>query len=196
MGFAALIPIATTALSAVMNAGGQEASAAGQAAQARYQAQIAVENQKIAKQNAGWIGAEGSQQVENEELKGRQQAGAITAAQGANNVDINSGSAAQVRKSADLLTQDDALTIRSNATRAAYGQELEAASDSAQSKLLGAEAANDTAAGGISAAGSLLSGASSVYSKYRAWQLAGGGGGSANGVDPSTGESATLSGGF
>jgi hypothetical protein len=96
--------------------------------------------------------------------------GRAKAAQGASGIDVNTGSAANVRTAIAKLGALDALTIRSNTARAVYGYEVAATSDEAQSQLLSAEAKQAGTAGDISALGTFLSSASSVGAKYAGMQ--------------------------
>ncbi len=106
-----------------------------QAASDKYNAQVAENNAQIARQNATFSGQEGAANAAREQLKTRAQVGGIKAAQAANGIDINSGSAVDVRSSAAELGELNAITIRSNAARQAYGYQTQASSDMAQAQL-------------------------------------------------------------
>ena len=162
-------------LSGVVGATSAITGARSQAAMAGYEKQVAANNATIATQNANLSTAAGASQVEEQGLKTRAEIGAITASQAASNVDVNSGSAVDVRSSAAALGQLDALTIRSNAEKTTYGYQTQALGFQGQEQLEGLEQEQAPIAGGISAAGSLLSGVSSASSKYAGWQLAAGG---------------------
>lgn len=154
--------LATLGAVASVAAGGIGAFGAirqGQAQQASqdYNAKIASNNAQIATQNAAFAGAEGDTNAAAKEMQTRAKVGAITAAQGANGLDVNKGSAVDVRASAAELGQLDAMTIRSNAARQAYGYQTQAVSDNAQSALDRATGKNDATAGYITAGGTLLS---------------------------------------
>ncbi len=60
-------------------------------------------------------------------MKTRGQVGAIEASQAASNITVGSGSAVDVRSSAAEMGELDALTIRSNAEKQAYGYQTQAA---------------------------------------------------------------------
>lgn len=148
--------------------GAYEAGQANKKAE-NYSAQLSQENAAIATQNAGYVGAEGNSAVENESLKNRATMGSIKANQGASGIDVNSGSAVDVRESQEKLQMLDTQTIRSNAARRAYGFETQAVSDTAQAQLDTAAAKNAQTAGAINAGSTLLSGtgaAASNYAKY------------------------------
>jgi hypothetical protein len=141
---------------------------------AAYRAQVAQNNAIIARQNAEADTAAGNARAEQAGQRSAATMGAILAGQGASGIDVNTGSAAAVQKSERMLSQEDALTIRSNAAMQAYGYQTQAATNAEQAALYGAEATNAPLAGDIGAGGTLLSGAASVGSKYAQWQLSGG----------------------
>lgn len=163
-------------LGAGVSAIGSISQAHATAASDQYQAQVADNNSIIASQNATATQAAGDIAAQNSGLKTRAALGAQTAAIGANGVDVNTGSAAAVRQGTAQTGYLDALTIRSNAARQAYGYETQAVSDVAQADLDRKGASNASTAGDIGAATSLLSGASSVGRSYATYQNASGGG--------------------
>lgn len=183
MGFAAAAFVLAGASAGVQAVGAMQ-SAAAQAASAKYNAQIQAENAQIATKNASYASQEGEANAANQELKNRANVGSMKSNQAAGGVNVNVGSAVESRASAAELGQLDAMTIRSNAARQAYGYLTQAAGYTAQSRLDTAEAKNATTAGDIKAVGSLLGGASSATSAYENYQLQnsliGGGGGSLN----------------
>ena len=135
-------------------------------ASANYNAQVAANNAKIAQQNATWAGQAGEAQAAASEAKTRAAVGATQAAQGASGVDVNSGSASDVRASQAEIGMLDALTIRSNAARQAYGYQTQSASDTAQSKLDKSQAKNDSTAGLIGGGATLLGGLGTTAMNY------------------------------
>lgn len=62
--------------------------------------------------------------------------GAIKAAEAAGNVDVNSGSAVDVQSSAAALGELNAITIRGNAAKEAYGYETQSTSFENQAQHL------------------------------------------------------------
>ena len=131
-----------------------------------YQAQVAQLNSKIAEQNRDYALASGEQEAGRYGMKARQEAGSIRAQQGASGIAVNSGSAVDVQESQAQIAKMDLGTIRNNAARVAYGYSVEAASQTNQATLYGMAASNASKAGNISSLASLLSGASSVSSKW------------------------------
>jgi hypothetical protein len=136
------------------------------AASAMYQSQVDANNAKIAQWNAQMEAASGAVKEAAQGMKTANAAGTAKAAQGASGIDVNTGSAANVRQSIGKLGALDALTIRSNTARAVYGYEVQESNDLAQSQLLESEAKQAREAGDLSALGTFLSGASSVGAKY------------------------------
>ncbi len=149
---------------AIMGLAGGVASAYGQIAQskaaasaAKFNATVSEENAQIATQKAAWAGEEGDQAASKSEMGTAAAAGHIKASQGASGVEVGTGSFADVDKSVKEIGMLDALTIRSNAARQAYGYQTEAYSDKAQTELDQFSAKNDAIAGKIGAASTLLS---------------------------------------
>lgn len=150
------------------------------AANATYQSQVAVNNAAIAKQNASFDMASGEVEAGTEGLKQRAALGSIKAAQGANNIDVNSGSAVDVQTGAKELANVDTATIVSNASKKAYGDLAEASNQQAQSELLKQQAGQEETAGYVSGLGSFLSGVSSVGANWSKFQGFGTGGDAAS----------------
>lgn len=182
-GFASTLSTVGTvasALSGVTGAIGSLSSAEAQKKAAGYQARVAQNNQAIAGNAANLAAASGESQVEQQGMKTAAEVGAIKAAQAASNIDVNTGSALDVRSSAAALGELDALTIRSNAEKAVYGYQTQGISYGAQAGLEQAQAAQAPVAGAIGATGSVLSGASGAANQYLRWQQAAGAGGGAS----------------
>lgn len=170
----------------VSAAGDKQAAAAKQqqlnanAAEQNYQAQIAINNQSVATSNARLQMASGEEQTFAAGLKNRQNIGAIKAGQAASGIDVNSGSAVDVRSSADELGQLDALTVRSNAAREAYGYKVQASNFGAEAESDKFAASNDIIAGkeakeagDIAAVGSILGGINAAVGSASAQKGAG-----------------------
>lgn len=158
-----------------------------QAAEATYSAQVSKNNEAIAGQYAEQATQTGEAQAVAQGLRERQQQQAVTAGIAAGGIDVNTGSAAQVRESARELGETDVETVRQQAALQAYGYRTQQTSFQAQSQLQTAEAGFDTTAGWLHGVGALLSGA--AY-----WGSFGKGGGAAaplssGGTDAGTGYS-------
>lgn len=163
------VGLAASIGSALIGGIGALTSGNASAASAKYNAQIADENATIAKQNATWAGEAGAEQAGQASQKTRAEVGAIKAAQAANNVDVNSGSALDVRSTAAELGQLSAINIRSNAARSAYGYETKATSEEAQSQFDTFSGEQSSLAGEVGAGSTILGGAANAglnYSKY------------------------------
>jgi hypothetical protein len=89
------------------------------------------------------------------------------AAAGAQGVDVNVGSPAAVTDSRKLVGDVDALTIRNNAARAAWGYDVEAANERMNGKLALLAGENEAAGERLSSVSTLLGGASSMYGLYK-----------------------------
>jgi hypothetical protein len=136
----------------------------GQATQATmaYQAQVAQNNAIIAKQNARWDMQAGEAAASAQGLKTRAQVGSTVAKTAAGGVATGVGSAADTVAGEREVGLINAMTIRSNASREAYGQEVQATSDTAQAQLDTMEGSQAAEGGDLGAIGSLLSGASTT----------------------------------
>ena len=175
------------ALLAVIGMAGAGLSAAGSiesgnatASSDSYQAQVAANNAKLAQQQSKLDIQSGEIAAVNQGLKTKAAVGEEKAAQGAAGIDVNTGSAVAVRAGTASTGMLDALTIRSNAAKKSYADEVQAQSDTTQGVLDTYAGQQAQTAGDLVAASSLLSGASTVggnYLKYQG-QFAGAGGAS------------------
>lgn len=161
--------LALSALGGAAGAYGQLQSAHAQAAADQYNASVAQINQNQAATNARLAAQAGEEQVAQQQRKTRAEVGQLEANAAASGVDVNKGSALDVRSSAAELGELDALTVRSNAAREAYGYQTQAVSQGNEAQLETFAASNAEQAGGINAAGTLLgsaAGAGNTYLKY------------------------------
>ena len=124
------------------------------------------QNQQIALQNATAAGQAGEAQAAQAEQKTRAEVGAIKASSAASGVDVNSGSALDVQSSASELGELNAITIRGNAAKQAYGYETQGTSFQNQANLDTSQAADATTAGEIGAGSTFLGGVGSAASNY------------------------------
>lgn len=113
----------------------------------KYNAQIALQNAALAKQNAAYAGAIGESDVGIQGLKTRQDVGDIKAAEAGHGVDVNTGSAKAVQNSASELGMQSAMNIRSQAARQAYGFETQETGFQNEATLDKSKAGNDLIAG-------------------------------------------------
>lgn len=154
-------------------AAGNAASAYGQIQAGRaaanadiFNANVAAQNAAIATQKQNWAGELGDQNASISQMKTAAKVGSIKANQGASGVTIGEGSNADVVDSAREVGMLDAMTIRSNAAREAYGYSTQAYSDKAQEALDRYAAKNAVESSKIGAATTILGGQAqqSLYS--------------------------------
>lgn len=155
-----------------LNAGGAALSAFGGYQSAMFASQVANNNATIARQNADTDVQAGSYEESASRLRTGLMIGQQKAAQAANGVDVNVGSAPAVRASTAAVGSMDALAIRYNAAKQAANEEAHAASLGEQSKIDRSAAIGALAGGAFKVSSSLLSTASSLGSKWNQNQLA------------------------
>lgn len=148
--------------------GGQDAAKA-----AKYNARMEAQNAAVAKVNANIAGEAGAEQAAISSQKTREEAGAVRATRAASGIETNSGSGVDVDASVRELGQLDAMTIRSNAAKEAYGYQVQAANHMAQSNLDKEEASNDLEAGWVKGAGTFLGSVADAGDQYSKFLAAG-----------------------
>lgn len=163
-------------LGAIVSAVGMFAQGAAQAKADKYQAAVAENNKIIAEQNAVYEIQAGTTEEQAQRIKTGQVLGQAEAAQSASGLDAETGSAVKVRRSTATVGELDALTIRDNAARRAYGYRAEGVNFEAQAGLYNMQAKSDMMSGILSGAGALISGFSSVAGKWGDMQGAAAGG--------------------
>lgn len=126
---------------------------------AKYQEGVAVQQKKLADQNAANANAEGSYAADQARIRGNLQRGQQLASFAANNVDFSTGSAADILGDTAMFTAQDERQARINASMKAYGFQVQG---------LEAQAAGQYAAwsGRNQQVGALLQGASTAASLY------------------------------
>lgn len=175
--FLPVLGYASTALNVAgggIGALGAIQTAQAQAGAAKENAAIATINQNQATENATLAGEAGSAQAGIQSQKARAQVGSIIANQAAGGIDVNTGSAKDTQLSERDVGELDALQVRSNATKEAYGYQTQATSFGDTAVLDTTEAKNDQTSGGINAASTFLGGVGSAASNYAKYQLSGG----------------------
>lgn len=138
----AAIPFIAMGASALMSA--QQSQAQGAAS-----AEASLQNAQFANQAADDAVARGEFESDQQRLQTRAAIGSQRAGFAANGVDVNSGSAAEIQDDTAALGELDALTIRNNAAREAWGYRTQA-----QQNVLAASTARSSAKSGMF--GSLL----------------------------------------
>lgn len=124
---------------------------------ASYQAQVAKNNAVIAHQNAGYAAEAANVKGEQEGLKARDATGRVRAAIGANNLDVNTGSPADVQTSERELGFLNTSTVTSNEALQVYGYQGQQQNFLSQAQLDSSESENDLIGGVVSASSSLIS---------------------------------------
>lgn len=163
------VALAATVAGTAVSAYGAYQSGQAQSKAASYQAQVAANNAQIASEQANLATQKGEQEAMSQSLKNRAALGGIIASEAANGVDVNSGSALNVQKSADVLGLQDVQTIRSNAAIESYGFRSQGTAYQAQEGLDTSEAQWAQNAGITGASASLLGGAGAAGSRYANW---------------------------
>lgn len=164
-GVETVLAVAAVASAAI---GGASAIASGnsQANAANYQAQVAANNNIVAQQNASYALKAGAAKEEASRLQTAAVTARQKAIQGASGLDVESGSPIDVRSGTSTIGELDALTIRNNAAREAYGYQVQGGNFDTQGELDKAAASNDSTSGYLNASSSILGSASSIASKF------------------------------
>jgi hypothetical protein len=169
----AALSLAATAASGVMAAGGAVAQGRAQKKQAAYQAQVERNNAQIATWQAADAVQRGRIEEQNQRLKVARIAGSQRAGFASSGVELGSGSPLDVLMDTAQLGELDALTIRSNAEREAYGYTTQSSNLTAQSGLTRMAGRNAQTAGYISAGSTLLSTAGTAADRYGTYKRLG-----------------------
>lgn len=172
----AFMPIAialiagATALNVVGNI--QQGNAAK--ASADYNSAVANMNAGQAKENQQIASQVGAAKTGMQEQQTRAQVGQMESNQAASGVQLNSGSFRDVKTSENELGQLDALTVRGNATKEAFGYSVQGVNEKAEAQLDTFQGKNAQTAGYLNAGSSLLSGASKAATQYQDYKMQGG----------------------
>jgi hypothetical protein len=169
----AMASVGGTVAGTLLSAFGANYQGQAQANMYNYQAGIAQMNSKISLQNADYERSVGEVEAQESGMRTRVQVGATEAAQARSGLDVNRGSAAAVRGSETEIGQQNEAIIRLNAVRKAYGYEVEATQDTAQSNLYQMAAKTSQTSGILGAVKSILSGGTSVADKWLKGQATG-----------------------
>ena len=165
--------LVASAAGAGVSAMGASASASATAASDNYKAQVASNNAIIAKRNADAATEAGGVGAQVNDLKTKNLVGTQLVTQASNGLDVGSGTNVNVRQSAADIGHLDTLTILNNAAKQSAGFKAQGMNFTAEAGLDTAAAANAKTAGDYTVASSLLGGASSVSSKWAAYQQSG-----------------------
>ncbi|MBN9089160.1 MAG: hypothetical protein J0J01_19820 [Reyranella sp.] len=164
------VSLAATAAGTAMSAMAASRQAQAQSDAANYQAQVARNNQKIADWKAADDLARGRVAEDQRRMKTALQIATQRAAMAGNGSDVNSGSAIDIVGDTAAAGEFDALTIRNNAERAAYGDKVQAGNFGADATLKQQQVAYADGMAGLGVGANLLAGASTVADKWAAYK--------------------------
>jgi hypothetical protein len=167
----ATITIATTLMSAGLGAAGQIQQGKAAKAASNQQANVADMNAKISSARARDAIDRGQQEEQEKRREVAQFQGRQQAAMAANGVDIGYGSALDTLVDTATFGELDALTVRSNAAREAYGHDVDSANKTADAQLSRMEGKGAKKAGYLAAGSTLLSAAGDAYGSYKKRQI-------------------------
>ena len=170
----AIIGLVTSVVGGATGGVGKILEGQSSASAAKYEANLYTQKAAVEGREATIAGMSGSEQAAMSSQKTKATVGALKTNEAAGNISVNSGSAVDVRASAQSLGELDALTIRSNAAREAYGHLLAKSSDTAESQLKRAEASNDLVSGDLSGVSTFLGSAGNAAVNFANFQRAGG----------------------
>lgn len=165
--------IASTVIGGLTSVMGSMQQGQAQADSLRYQAQVSANNQLIANQLADQAGKSGEAQVAQKRMQTAGVIGTQLATQSASGLDVNKGSAVDVRSSAAEMGELDALTIRNNAEKIAFGYRSQGLNYGAQAQVDKMGAQNALTAGNLNSFTSLAGSSASVADKWLKFQNAG-----------------------
>lgn len=138
-----------------------------------YSAAVARNNQEIANQYATAELQKGAVMEQTKRQETAQREGAIRAAAGASGLDVNTGSPLRLQTDTAMLGEEDALTIRNNAERAAYGYRTEGLNYAARAQMNDMAGENALRSGSLGMWSSIIGAASSTSSRWAGFKQAG-----------------------
>lgn len=138
--------------------------------QAAYQQQVGDTNARLSEMSASDAISRGDKSATLVQKQGQQTIGSQRAGLAAQGIDVNSGSASDVQSSTAAMAAQDALTVKNNAWREAWGYKVQAnqATLGGQfAKIGGDAAANSTLlTGGMNAIGTAFKTGYSIYNNW------------------------------
>lgn len=179
MAWAEAIPIALSAVGTAANVGGKLKGGQSTNQADLYKAQVAENNAIAYDQMATRVVQGGEVASDVAGLRTAAAVGDTKAKQAANGVDVNTGSAVDVRAGVAQAGRINQMTTLSNAQLQGYGYRVKAAQERAQAQLYRSEGAGATQGAGLDAAGSIFGAASKLPFGWLNNIGGGGGGGQA-----------------
>ncbi len=143
---------------------GDVISGVGKAQSASYQAQVARNNAQIERQNAAYSAGAAAANTERAGLKARAELSAVRAAGAAGNLDVNSGSNANVQVGQRMIGGQDVATVANKGALQVYGYQSKATGYQAEANLKQAEVIPDYVGTALNVVGDVAGGSSSLPS--------------------------------
>ena len=165
--------IAMTVVSSLVSAAGAQQKGEAEKNAAMYQAAVARNNAIVAEQNAVYATQKGAAAEENKRERTAQMIGSHRAKMGASGLAVESESGLRLYSDIATLGEVDALTIRNNAAREAYGWRSQGVNYEAEARLDEQRGRYAEEAGDLAAFSSIIGGASSVATKWQGMQQTG-----------------------
>lgn len=165
--------LAMTAAGTGMSVLGSMKQSEAASASANYQAQVARNNQMVADWKAKDDLARGQVSEDQRRMKTSLQIATQRAALAGNGGDVNSGSSLDIVGDTAAAGEFDALTIRNNAQRAAFGDKVQASNFGADATLDTQRAAWADSMAPLGVGANILAGASSVADKWSVYKQKG-----------------------
>ncbi|NWJ26128.1 hypothetical protein [Rhizobium sp. RM] len=157
--------IALTLGSTLLGAAGQVQEAKATAAANRYNAEVATMNAQIADRQAKDAIERGKQEEQQKRMQTADLQGRQRAAMAANGLDLSFGSPLDTIVDTARMGEMDALNIKTNAYREAYGYKVQATNQRASATLDRIRADAATKSGYLSSIGTILGGGSNAYAQ-------------------------------
>ncbi|MBB3461519.1 hypothetical protein [Rhizobium sp. BK377] len=159
--------LALTLGSTLLGAAGQVQQAKATAEANKYNAQVAEMNAQIAEKQAKDAIERGKQEEQQKRLQTSQLEGRQRAAMAANGVDLSFGSPLDTIVDTAKMGEIDALNVRTNAYREAYGYKVQGTNQLAGAKLDRMRADAAVKGGYLDAVGTILGGSGKVYTQAK-----------------------------
>lgn len=160
------IGIGSTIFGSLTQAAGAQAAGQAQEQTNQFLGTQSFYNSEVATQNASLALQQGESEAQKYGMGAAQRLGQIKVSQASSGLDVNSGSALQVQKSQQLVSDIDLEQIRSNAAKTAYNFDVQSIQDKNQGQMYFMAGSNAAQAGTTNATSSIISGAGSVASKW------------------------------
>lgn len=169
--------IAGTALSAGSSLMGASANASALEAQGDHAKMVGDFNAKLSEMQAQDALERGGKDAEQLQKQASRMIGSQKAALAAQGIEVDSGSAAEIQNDTKEMAARDAVTIRNNAAREAFGFKVQAMNSTMEGNFaqMGArnQASNTLLVGGMSAASTVMQGGAKVYETSNAYKTKG-----------------------